>query len=255
MRFSRDDYESTFQVNHLAHFLIVLKLLSSMDRERGRVVLLGSGVHDPELQNPLSKLGAHLPDADEDLDQLIKPGPDPAGTEHDMGWRRYATSKLANVMFMHSLNQQLERVWGGFLLCLFLILPWYYVTNLCPEPLAQQHHRDHHGPGRSRELSSACRPASTSQVFVWGCEAVAPCLEAFHLPISLKCGFGERSHGAGCGSQVPFCPRVFYRTEADSICSNESRQGENEGTWVGVLEVDFFGGNRDLSVQAGVLTR
>ncbi|KAJ5105616.1 hypothetical protein NUU61_002963 [Penicillium alfredii] len=109
LRFSRDDYESTFQVNHLAHFLLVMKLLSSMDRERGRVVLLGSGVHDPELQNPLSKLGAHLPDADEDLDQLVKPGPDPAGTEHDMGWRRYATSKLANVMFMHSLNQQLER--------------------------------------------------------------------------------------------------------------------------------------------------
>ena len=108
-RFSNDRLESTFQVNHLAHFLLVLKLLRSMDRETGRIVMLSSEVHDPEHTNPLSKLGAKLP-ANENLDVLIKPGPDKIGSEHDMGWRRYANSKLANVMFMQSLNQRLQQV-------------------------------------------------------------------------------------------------------------------------------------------------
>ncbi|KAA8641960.1 uncharacterized protein ATNIH1004_010899 [Aspergillus tanneri] len=107
LQFSRDGYESTFQVNHLSHFLLVLKLLSRMDRQSGRVVMLSSEVHDPEHRNPLSKLGAMFPQED-DMEQLVKPVADSPGTEHDMGWRRYATSKLANVMFMHSLNYQLE---------------------------------------------------------------------------------------------------------------------------------------------------
>lgn len=108
-QFSKDHMESTFQVNQLSHFLLVLKLLRSMDPETGRVVMLSSEVHDPEHTNALAKLGAELP-PDENLDSLIKPGPDTAGTEHDMGWRRYANSKLANVMFMQSLNQRLQQV-------------------------------------------------------------------------------------------------------------------------------------------------
>ncbi|KAJ5673350.1 hypothetical protein N7507_002477 [Penicillium longicatenatum] len=107
-QFSSDHYESTFQVNHLAHYLLVLKLLPSMDRKSGRIIMLGSEVHDPEHRNPLAGMGACLP-ADENLEELIKPGPDSPGTEHDMGWRRYANSKLANVMFMHSLNKRLQQ--------------------------------------------------------------------------------------------------------------------------------------------------
>ncbi|CAG8386086.1 unnamed protein product [Penicillium salamii] len=110
-KFSSDRLESTFQVNHLAHFLMTLKLVRSMDRETGRIILLGSEVHDPENVNPLSKLGAELP-ADDNLDSLIKPGPDKTVSEHDMGWRRYANSKLANVMFMRSLNERLLKTPG-----------------------------------------------------------------------------------------------------------------------------------------------
>ncbi|CAG7931586.1 unnamed protein product [Penicillium olsonii] len=105
-QFSRDRFESTFQVNHLAHFLLVLKLVRSMDRETGRILMISSEVHDPDNVNPLSKLGASLP-AHDDYDRLIKPGPDKVGSEHDMGWQRYANSKLANVMFMQSLNKRL----------------------------------------------------------------------------------------------------------------------------------------------------
>jgi NAD(P)-dependent dehydrogenase (short-subunit alcohol dehydrogenase family) len=115
-QFSKDSMESTFQVNHLSHFLLVLKLLRSMDPETGRVVMLSSEVHDPEHPNAFSKLGAELP-SDENLDSLIKPGADEAGTEHDMGWRRYANSKLANVMFMRSLNRRLQQVWATFSEC------------------------------------------------------------------------------------------------------------------------------------------
>ncbi|KAJ5774700.1 hypothetical protein N7457_009596 [Penicillium paradoxum] len=107
-RFSEDRLESTFQVNHLSQFLLVLKLLRSMDLQNGRVVMLSSEVHDPEHPNQLAKLGAELP-SDEDLALLIKPAPDDAGTEYDMGWRRYANSKLANVMFMQTLNRRLQQ--------------------------------------------------------------------------------------------------------------------------------------------------
>jgi NAD(P)-dependent dehydrogenase (short-subunit alcohol dehydrogenase family) len=108
-QFSSDHYESTFQVNHLAHYLLVLKLLPSVNEEFGRIVMLGSEVHDPKHSNPLSGMGALLPD-NEHLDELIRPGADSPGSEHDMGWRRYANSKLANVMFMQSLNQHFQKV-------------------------------------------------------------------------------------------------------------------------------------------------
>ncbi|OQD62843.1 hypothetical protein PENPOL_c011G07377 [Penicillium polonicum] len=107
-QFSKDRFESTFQVSHLSHFLLILKLLRSMDPQTGRVVMLSSEVHDPEHPNALSKLGAHLPSNDS-LDTLVNPGPDEVGTEHDMGWQRYANSKLANVMFMQSLNKRLQQ--------------------------------------------------------------------------------------------------------------------------------------------------
>ncbi|KGO39453.1 Short-chain dehydrogenase/reductase SDR [Penicillium expansum] len=107
-QFSKDRLESTFQVNHLSHFLLVLRLLRSMNPETGRVVMLSSEVHDPEHSNALSKLGAELP-SNERLDVLVHPGADEIGAEHDMGWQRYANSKLANVMFMQSLNQRLQQ--------------------------------------------------------------------------------------------------------------------------------------------------
>ncbi|CAI7607598.1 unnamed protein product [Penicillium glandicola] len=107
-QFSKDRLESMFQVNHLSHFLLVLKLLRSMSPETGRVIMLSSEVHDPEHRSPLTKLGAELP-PNESLDVLVNPGADEIGTEYDMGWRRYANSKLANVMFMQSLNKRLQQ--------------------------------------------------------------------------------------------------------------------------------------------------
>lgn len=49
--FTPDGFDMTFQCNYLSHWLLVLLLLQSMDRERGRVVVVGSWSH--EYGNPL----------------------------------------------------------------------------------------------------------------------------------------------------------------------------------------------------------
>jgi NAD(P)-dependent dehydrogenase (short-subunit alcohol dehydrogenase family) len=106
-RFTSDGYEASFQVNHLSHYLLVLKLLGSMNMTSGRIVMLGSIVHYPEKRSPLSSLAAHIPD---NMEELLKPGPDPAGLVHDRGWQRYGSSKLANVIFAEDLNSRLQQV-------------------------------------------------------------------------------------------------------------------------------------------------
>ncbi len=44
--FTRDGFDMTFQCNYLSHWLLVLLLLQSMDKEHGRVVILGSWSHE-----------------------------------------------------------------------------------------------------------------------------------------------------------------------------------------------------------------
>ncbi|KAL2783051.1 hypothetical protein BJX66DRAFT_349913 [Aspergillus keveii] len=105
-KFSADGFETTFQVSHLAHHLLVLELLASMDPNSGRIVMIGSVTHDPDRANPLSKLLAHIP---EDLEQLVHPAPDKPGEEHDRGFQCYGTAKLTNVMFVQELNDRLAK--------------------------------------------------------------------------------------------------------------------------------------------------
>lgn len=102
-----DKLEATFQVCHLSHYLLVLKLLRCMDLTSGRIVMLGSVVHYPERANPLS---AFRPEWPADMEQLVRPPPDLTGEAHDRGYQRYGTAKLANVTFMHDLNRRLENV-------------------------------------------------------------------------------------------------------------------------------------------------
>ncbi|KAH6649420.1 hypothetical protein F5144DRAFT_607593 [Chaetomium tenue] len=99
-----DNYEATFQVSHLSHMVLVLRLLGSMDTAgNGRIVLLGSEAHDPR-----SKARAAFPD-DGDMEHLVHPPPDGVGEAYDRGFQRYGTAKLANVAFMHDLNARLLR--------------------------------------------------------------------------------------------------------------------------------------------------
>ncbi|KAF3483997.1 uncharacterized protein GIQ15_03321 [Arthroderma uncinatum] len=45
---TEDGFDMTFQVNYLSHFLLTLLLLGSMDKEKGRILYIGSWVHDPD---------------------------------------------------------------------------------------------------------------------------------------------------------------------------------------------------------------
>lgn len=106
-KFTSDGFEATFQVSHLAHYLLVLKLLDRMDPTSGRVVMLGSITHYPERPNPLSSLRPGIPD---NIDELIKPTADPPALVHDRGFQRNGTAKLANVLFTEDLNTRLKGV-------------------------------------------------------------------------------------------------------------------------------------------------
>ncbi|CEJ53825.1 hypothetical protein PMG11_00166 [Penicillium brasilianum] len=105
-KFTSDGYEATFQVCHLSHYLLVLMLLDCMDPTSGRIVMLGSITHYPEKSNPVSSLGPCFP---ENLEELVKPTPDPPSLVHDRGFQRYGTAKLANVTFALDLNERLKR--------------------------------------------------------------------------------------------------------------------------------------------------
>lgn len=43
---TEDGLDMTFQVNHLANFLLTLLLLQSMDKRKGRILVLGSWTHE-----------------------------------------------------------------------------------------------------------------------------------------------------------------------------------------------------------------
>jgi len=94
--FTQDGIETTFQVNHLAHFLLVA-LLRDRLRPDGRVVLVTSGTHDPAqvtgMPRPRYRSAA----------ELAHPPRDDSPAE---GRRRYTTSKLCNVLFAYELARR-----------------------------------------------------------------------------------------------------------------------------------------------------
>ncbi|RSL62800.1 hypothetical protein CEP51_013402 [Fusarium floridanum] len=91
-KYTQDGIEASFQVGHLSHYLLILKLLGSMVSD-GRIMLLGSNTHYPDRPHPLTKLIAKIP---EDVEEIVKPLPDEPGQEHDRGFQRYGIAKLAN---------------------------------------------------------------------------------------------------------------------------------------------------------------
>jgi len=100
---SADGFELTYAVNHLGHYLLVRQLLPAL-RAPGRVVMLGSGTHDPAQKTgiapPIYRGGRAL--AEPDTQTLAKEGP------LRTGHRAYSTSKLCNVMFTYALAERLR---------------------------------------------------------------------------------------------------------------------------------------------------
>jgi NAD(P)-dependent dehydrogenase (short-subunit alcohol dehydrogenase family) len=106
LKFTADGYESSMAINHLAHLKLVLGLLDVFDPDHGKIVVLGSDSHYPG-KSGLEKFPPQLP---EDLDLLIKPGPDKEGEEVGRGFQRYGLSKAAAIMCAYQLQKRLSKV-------------------------------------------------------------------------------------------------------------------------------------------------
>lgn len=106
IEFTGDGYEKSFQVIHIAHAALVLRLLGHFHSDGGRVVLLSSDAHW-QGKNGLEKYPPTIPD---ELELLVKPGPDATSDNLGRGFQRYATSKLAVVTWMYALNRYLNNV-------------------------------------------------------------------------------------------------------------------------------------------------
>lgn len=98
-----DGFETTFAVNHLAHYLL-LRLLLPRLADHARVVITTSSVHDPEKPTALPVPAPRHADAR----LLASPESDPERDTNPRtaGQRAYASSKLCNVLTARGLAQQ-----------------------------------------------------------------------------------------------------------------------------------------------------
>lgn len=98
-----DGFETTFAVNHLAHYLL-LRLLMPALGEGARVVLTTSGTHDPAM-------GAGLePPRHADASLLAYPDRDPGLHDHPRkaGQHAYTASKLCAVLMARAVAERKE---------------------------------------------------------------------------------------------------------------------------------------------------
>ncbi|KAF2832604.1 NAD(P)-binding protein [Ophiobolus disseminans] len=104
-------FDMTFASNYLGHWLLTLLLLQSMDRDCGRIVVIGSSAHDPAI--PM--IARHYPY--EVLKTFIHGSADPLakGTwssnkedpTYHSGFRRYGAAKMCLAMMVGELQQRL----------------------------------------------------------------------------------------------------------------------------------------------------
>jgi NAD(P)-dependent dehydrogenase (short-subunit alcohol dehydrogenase family) len=90
---SADGFERTFAVNHLSHYLLIRLMLPCMAKG-GRILLTGSGTHDPAEKTPVTS-PRHA-----DAERLAHPDRDPARPRSELaaGFFAYSSSKLCNIM-------------------------------------------------------------------------------------------------------------------------------------------------------------
>ncbi|KAI4225435.1 MAG: hypothetical protein L6R36_003919 [Xanthoria steineri] len=101
---TRDGYERSLQVIHIAHAALVLRLLGYFHSDGGRVVVFSSDAHW-QGKNGLERYPPTIPG---ELDLLGKPGPDPTPDNLGRGFQRYTRAKLAIVAWMYALNRYLN---------------------------------------------------------------------------------------------------------------------------------------------------
>ena len=98
-----DGYDKTFEVSHISHAALLLRLLGYFGPS-GRIVLLSSDAHWPGKN--MSE--AYPPSIPNDMNLLVNPTVD--ADKRGRGFQRYATAKLAITTWMYGLNRFLEKV-------------------------------------------------------------------------------------------------------------------------------------------------
>ncbi|KAI9692038.1 MAG: hypothetical protein M1820_009573 [Bogoriella megaspora] len=96
-----DGYDKTFQVSHISHAALVLRLLRNCEKEC-RIILLSSDSHWPG-KNQMERYAPTI----SDLDVLVNPPVDQ--DKQGRGYQRYATAKLAITTWMYPLNECLRK--------------------------------------------------------------------------------------------------------------------------------------------------
>ncbi len=99
---SAQGFELTFAANHLAHFLLIVRLLRRLG-PNARVILTSSGTHDPALKTGMP------PPLDADAGRLARANTsaEAAARPSFAGRRAYSSSKLANLMTSRELAVRL----------------------------------------------------------------------------------------------------------------------------------------------------
>ncbi|HEY3829043.1 MAG TPA: SDR family NAD(P)-dependent oxidoreductase [Solirubrobacteraceae bacterium] len=99
-RLTEDGIELTFGVNHLGHFALVSALLDRLSAP-ARIVIVSSDTHDPSKRTgmPAPRYASAA--------ELAHPQMEPAISAARLGQRRYATSKLCNILFAYELDRRL----------------------------------------------------------------------------------------------------------------------------------------------------
>ncbi|KAI1087035.1 putative short-chain dehydrogenase [Rostrohypoxylon terebratum] len=111
---TEDGFDVAFAANYLGHWLLTMLLLQSMDRESGKVVVIGSLSHDPQKRQNIS--GGQFKDPKWKV--IFRDGIEPVAkgtwstTKDDPSWcagfRRYAASKLCELMMIGELQRRLD---------------------------------------------------------------------------------------------------------------------------------------------------
>lgn len=102
---TRDGFETTFAVNHLAHFAIVMTALPAL-APAARVVWVGSGTLEPEAAKRFGFRGGRYTTAR----ALAAGDGDPTVDDSQRARDRYATSKLCDLMAMAAIGRRTARL-------------------------------------------------------------------------------------------------------------------------------------------------
>ena len=98
-KYTSDGFELTFGTNHLGPFYLTMLLLPYMDKQ-GSIVFTASGTHNPEEKTGIEKA------AYTSARELAYPK-NTGESNAKVGQRRYATSKLCNVLTTYTLQEKL----------------------------------------------------------------------------------------------------------------------------------------------------